>query len=136
MSQGYAITHQGRVWTPTGEQTGTIQDVDAHNAEVERRELEAWTRKPDQGVAYFVFPHEKGGGAWRRAFRPTITGSRVMTWRGAKLGAIIDAKVYTNNFGARVVTVRANIGGAIYHGRASWDGGNGIRLRKGKEGRS
>lgn len=55
----------------------------------------------------------------------------VTTWNGSVLGYITSARVYVHNFGARMVSLHVRgTNGAHYYGRASWDNGSLIRLRK------
>lgn len=70
---------------------------------------------------------------WRATYRPRLTGATVTTWRGTVLGTITAAHVYSHNFGGRFVSLRVKgTNGAEYYGRASWDWGNVIRLRRAK----
>lgn len=130
----YAYEFKGRgVYTPNGKTA--IADVDAHNAAIETRELELWTGKPDRFLAYYAFPAEdnKTAKVYRRSFMPLLTGAKVSTWRGIYIGRIIYANVYPHNFGGRMVSVIVSgNNGATYYGRASYDNGECIWLRKGK----
>jgi hypothetical protein len=102
-----------------------------HNANMERAELAQWSERPDLFTAYFTFPNDKTGGPYRRSFCPSIVDARVTTWPGTIIGRITDARVFAHNFGGRVVWLSVTgTNGAEYHGRASWDNGNVIALRK------
>lgn len=57
--------------------------------------------------------------------------ARGTNWPGSVLGKIITATVYRHNFGGRFITIRARMfNGVEYVGRASYDNGNCINLRK------
>lgn len=110
------------------------------NAATERAELATWETQPDRFVAYFEFPHEcaseRSPRLYRRTFSPLTTGARVTTWPGTTIGYVVSARVYGHNFGARMVSIRVRgTNGASYHGRASWDNGTIVTLRKSKGGR-
>ncbi len=139
---GYGFSkHAGKVFTPDGANTLTEDTVDQHNAELERRELASWAGKPDRALGYYKFEAEyqsrrdlvAAGGInhYRANFSPRIKGATVSTWLGTELGKITEARVYRHNFGARFVSLRVlGTNGAEYWGRASWDGGNAVILRK------
>lgn len=129
--QGYAITHEGRTFTPEGKADLAPATVEAHNRELEAHELANWEGKPDRALGYYSFPASPSGGQYRAEFRPLIAGATVSTWPGTVIGRITDARVYRHNFGQRFVAIRVlGTNGAEYWGRASWDGGNAIILRK------
>lgn len=68
---------------------------------------------------------------YRATFCPRITGAYVSLWPGDRIGAILQARVYRHNFGSRFVSLRVRgTNGAEYYGRASWDWGQCIVLRK------
>ena len=103
------------------------------NAAVGQQELERWATQPDEFTGYYRFPAEDNavGRTYRANFNPLITGATVTLWTGATIGRVISARVYRHNLGARFVALRIKgTNGADYHGRASWDGGNVINLRK------
>jgi hypothetical protein len=132
----YGFTHHGKVYTPNG--TTAIDPVtsDDRNKAIERAELTAWKGQPDRQCGYYAFPSETEQGGvrfYRRDFYPAIAGATVSTWLGTVIGTVIKAHVYPHNFGSRMValTVRGT-NGAIYHGRASWDNGTCISLRRTK----
>lgn len=118
--------------------------VSTQNEALTQQELENWSTQPDRMVGYYEFPAQtskQGLNLYRSTFRPLLhsnpgtIGTRdvaiVTTWTGAKIGEIISAQVYNHNFGCRMVSMRVRgTNGAIYSGRASWDGGNAINLHK------
>ena len=104
-----------------------------HNREVEARELAAWADKPDRALAYYRFPGNPSGGNYRSQFSLPLGGATVSTWLGTVTGKITEARVYRHNFGQRFVSQRVlGTNGAEYWGRASWDGGSYVWLRRGK----
>lgn len=151
----HLMTFDGKgTFSPDGKVNVSPEEAQQINAETNRIELEYWASKPDIFVpAYFAFPAEElllfgKPRPYRSDFRPCLYTfvnketpesdgyahrATVSTWTGAILGVIVSARVYRHNFGARMVamTVRGS-NGAMYYGRASWDHGNVIRLRKGK----
>lgn len=153
-SMDYGFAHAGTVYTPNQTLGITPEQNTARNAELERAELARWAGQPDRQWAYFSFPAEGlplfgKARPYRREFRPCLhtvvniapgeAGNGyaheaiVMTWPGTVIGTITSARVYPHNFGSRMmaITVRGT-NGAIYHGRASWDHGQCVNLRKGK----
>jgi|SRR6185295_7320262 len=137
----HLFEHNGTVYTPNGAVDVTPADVDAINAETNGAELAHWKTAPELfAPAYYVFPAETQGGLYRASFRPLLGGFNtdkraiVTTWQGSELGYISDARVYRGNFGGRIVALRVRgNNGANYYGRASWDNGSIIRLRRVKE---
>jgi hypothetical protein len=136
----YGFVHDGKVFTPNGTTNVSVTDSDTRNKAMEQGELAEWQTAPDRFLAYYRFPtdsHTKRYQAsWRAEpspFAPDSRGAIVTTWLGTKLGDITSARVYRHNFGSRMVaiTVKAT-NGATYHGRASWDHGECITLRKSK----
>lgn len=137
----YAISHEGQAYTPDGRAEIPADWVADHNAQLERAELEVWAGKPDRALGYYHFEAEyqsrrdlvAAGGInhYRASFQPRTQGAIVTTWLGTTIGKITEAHVYRHNFGARFVSLRVlGTNGAQYWGRASWDGGNAIILRK------
>lgn len=101
------------------------------NQLVESANLAEWSSCPDVMVAYYNFPCDFSLRLYRQALYPSLIGATVSTWLSSPIGDIIRARVYTNNIGARIVSMRVRgSNGAEYHGRASWDGGNVVRLRR------
>lgn len=132
MDKGYAFEHEGAVFTPDGKADLTPAGMADHNAQLEQAELRQWAERPDRAMAYFEFPGTPNDGRqYRHVFQPTTTGATVATWLGTVLGRITEARVYRHNFGQRFVSLRVlGSNGAEYWGRASWDGGNAVILRK------
>lgn len=84
------------------------------------RELAEWATAPNAFTAYYELTDNTS----------SLRG-RVSTWTGALLGVITSARIYGHNFGARMVSMRVRgNNGACYYGRASWDNGSVITLRK------
>jgi hypothetical protein len=110
----YGVAHDGTVYTPNGTTGLDSAGNDDRNAAIEAAELARWATAPAEQVAYYRFADD------------TVT-----TWRGVVIGRIVSANVYRHNFGGRFVSVRVmGTNGAEYHGRASWDNGTVIRLRR------
>ena len=152
----YALVHEGKVYTPNA--TPGIDPAAApnHNAQLEAVELAYWQTAPDRFLAYYTFPAERlplfgRPRVWRGSFWPCLYTyinttdpadpgldyqAKVTTWLGTELGTITEAEVYRHNFGGRFVSLRVRgTNGADYFGRASWDNGQCIVLRKVKGGR-
>lgn len=126
----YGFEHNGQVFTPNGSAVA-IEDNTARNAAIEQAELAHWRMRPREMSCYYRSVPEPIGRSYREAFR--FGGGSVTTWTGATLGTIINARVYRHNFGARMVSMRVRgTNGAMYHGRASWDNGDCIRLHRSK----
>lgn len=136
----YAFVHEGRVFTPNQTRV-KAEDAEAHNAAIEAAELAAWTGKPDRMLGYYSFPAEdaRTGKTWRARFEPLLGDrrgdpsqwGRITMWRGQLLGYIVKAEVYPHNFGGRMVSVTVQgTNGARYYGRASYDWGQCVRLRR------
>lgn len=134
----YGFVFEGQVFTP--DQTAGISAVnnDQRNRLIDRAALESWAAAPDRFIAYYHVPNVRRGTERYRGrtihnapISIDLAGARVTTWLGAELGVITRARLYWHNFGGRfiAITVRGN-NGACYHGRASWDWGSVIRLRK------
>jgi hypothetical protein len=112
----YAFDHDGKAYTPN--QT-KVTDTKAHNAAIERAELEVWDNGPEGFIAYY---DDK---------RRTIS-----TWLGTEIGEITDFRVYRHNFGGRMVSLRVDGSNSLkYYGRASFDSGNVVKLRAVKRSR-
>lgn len=129
----YGFEHNGRVFTPNGTVDISPAANDARNRAIEAAELAHWQTKPDRMLAYYRFiGHEqRPNKQYRENFYPSLTGASVSTWANVRLGTIISARVYRHNFGSRMVSIRVRgSNGAIYYGRASWDWGTCITLRK------
>lgn len=128
----YGFTHEGRVFTPNGTTGISPAENDARNRALTAAELEHWRTNPDRMRAYYKFPLGlRPAIRYRGECYPYLTDASVTTWTGEHLGTITAARVYQHNFGGRFVSVRVrSITGAEYHGRASWDWGNCILLRR------
>lgn len=108
------------------------------NDAIERAELERWKNTPADAIGYYSFPAEAVRTVgYRSAFYPRLDSAAVTTWIGTVIGQITDARVYTGRLpmaGAepvRIVAIKVKgTNGARYYGRASWDNGNVIRLRR------
>jgi len=95
-------------------------------------EMELWKDKPKRGLGYFVFPQaDSGHQPFKHAYYPPLTDAHVTNWMGVRMGTILSAHVYSCNNGARIVSMRVQgTNGATYCGRASWDNGTCIGLRR------
>lgn len=139
------VFEQG-AFTADGRINVSAEEAKALNADTDARELAHWQTKPDMFVpAYYHFPAEHVPTAAPRVYRArfaprlhsncgsigTAHVATVKTWNGSTLGTITRARVYSHNFGSRMValTVRGT-NGALYYGHASWDNGSVIKLRR------
>lgn len=114
-------TPEGRV-TP-GE---PVLSAEAHNKEVEARELAEWAKQPDCWHVYVHEPHGTG---------PDASVRIVTTWMGTTLGTITRAHTFRHNFGGRMTTIRfKGTNGATYAGRFGPDWSQLCRVRKVKGG--
>ena len=94
--------------------TSTQAEVDDRNKATEQRQLFAWSLGPREDVMYY---DEK---------KKIVT-----TWLGTMTGEIMRQQVSRHNFGGRMISMAVlGTNGAWYHGRASYDHGTCIRLRK------
>jgi hypothetical protein len=128
----YGFSHEGKVFTPNGTSVSP-EDNDTRNADIERQQLADWAEQPDCFVAYYAFlTKQQIGRTYRPTFYPLISEEAcVTTWLGTRLGDIVSARVYQHNFGSRMVAICVQgTNGAEYYGRASWDNGEVIKLRK------
>ncbi len=150
----FTFNGQG-TFSPDGKVTATADEAKTINAQTDTAELEYWATKPDTfSPAYYSFPAETNTilgmpRSYRRNFTPNLytfinrakpedpgtdKHAEVKTWNGSLLGRITSARVYGHNFGGRMVSITVRgTNGASYYGRASWDNGSIIRLRKVKE---
>ncbi len=139
-------------FSPDGKVDITPEQATIENQETDRAELAQWMTAPDRfAPAYYSFPAESETlfgrpRSYRATFAPalhtyinqetvsapgTAKHAIVSTWNGTVLGRIISAHVYRHNFGGRFVSLTVHgTNGATYTGRASWDNGQIIRLRK------
>ena len=128
----YGFEHHGTIYTPDRSDVPAAENA-SRNAAIERAELAHWATQPARMVGYYHFPGYVSPGDHRADFYPPLsgTGAIVTTWLGTVLGHVISAHVYTHNFGGRFVSLRIKAtNGTEYHGRASWDWGQCINLRK------
>lgn len=130
----YGFIHDGHVFTPNGTTVATADNA-TRNARLEAAELRAWNEQPETFVAYYHIPkpdaHLLPIREYRADFRPDISRACVTTWRGTTIGRVVKAHVYRHNFGGRMVALQVEgTNGARYHGRASWDNGTCVRLRR------
>jgi hypothetical protein len=140
----YGFVHDGKVYTPNQTAVDSTE-VDARNKAIEKGELTYWQGKPDRMLAYYSFPAEHyktiaqhEARTYRRSFEPALSivglePAIVKTWLGTKLGRVVRARVYSHNFGGRMLSITVQgTNGAMYYGRASWDNGTCINLRRAK----
>jgi hypothetical protein len=115
---------------------GTDADGKRHCFECcERRDREAIAaaKAGDRYTVYYNFPDQPSGGVYQRNFHVSTQRAHVTNWLGRTLGRIEHARVFGHNFGGRVVTMRVVMfDGSRWSGRASWDNGTCITLRKAK----
>ena len=128
----YGFVHEGRVFTPDQSTIDPAENL-ARNQAIEAAELAHWAGRPDRMIGYYHFGEGIDGRQLEipRTARYLGDDSHVTTWPGTRIGRIVSARVYRHNFGARFVSIRViGSNGAEYYGRASFDGGSVIRLRK------
>lgn len=108
----YGFVHDGRVLTPDQTPGFSPETTDARNRALEVEELACWQTAPERFVAYY-------------------TTKTVSTWLGTIIGTVLSYTIYTSNFGGRLIAFRMRgTNGAEYWGRASYDDGSIVRLRK------
>jgi hypothetical protein len=128
----YGFIHEGTTYTPNGTQVPAEENA-KRNAEIERAELERWQAGPDRFVGYYTFGEGITGRDLRLTHSPAYFAKDcvIRTWPGTVIARITSAKVYAHNFGGRFVAIRViGTNGAEYYGRASYDWGNVITLRR------
>lgn len=151
--RGHLITFAGHgTYSPDGKVDVTPADAATITTDTNAAELAHWHTKPEYfAPAYFEFPAEQNvilgvPRSYRANFTPNLCSyinqskpgdpgtalhAVVKTWHGSLLGRITSARVYRHNFGGRIVSLRlTGTNGATYYGRASWDNGSLIRLRR------
>lgn len=144
----YGFVHEGRVFMPNGTIGVEASENDARNRAIEAGELDAWQGQPESFVAYYAFPEgadvrvNRFAELRRQPYEINCwgtsreTAAKVTTWRGTKIGTIVRAKVYRHNLGGRFVSMHVKgTNGAEYYGRASYDNGTVVRLRRCKAGK-
>lgn len=117
----YAFEHKGVIYTP--HESGGVTDANAHNDALEAAELANWATAPEQFAGYIVATPEPKGVSVNERF--------LQTWRGITLGKVTRYRVYRNNLGARIASIRVRgDNGAEYYGRLGVDWNQLVRLRK------
>ena len=98
------------------------------NEQIEAQELQAWAEGPQTFVGYYTLLEVRG--TVGRLATPHHPGT-LTTWPGTVIGAIISANLYRHNLGGRFVSIKVlGTNGHTYCGRASYDNGNVVRLRR------
>ena len=111
----YAIAFQGKVFTPDGKSEMPSRLVPSHNADLERRELAAWSEAPDAWTVYVT------------------DGRDVTNWTGKVLGTIIERNTFRGNIARNMTAIRfRGTNGAVYYGRFGSDWSQLCRVRKAK----
>ena len=158
----YGFEHDGKVYTPNGTTGITPEENQARNDAISAAEIAEWGMRPRYQLGYFKFPADRGHSfektprfpyrcnichteqhlspelcdrsrQYRHDYYPALHGAIVTAWGGQTIGRIISAHIYTHNFGGRFVSLTVQgTNGARYHGRASWDNGECINLRRSK----
>lgn len=133
----YGFVHAGKVYTPNGTPAIAPEENETRNQVIQAAELARVATKPDAMLAYYSFPAEHAkqgqpGRPYRERFSPQLADAHVSLWLGVRIGRITAARVYRHNFGGRMVSLTVDVDGTRYHGRASYDWGQCVRLRKGK----
>lgn len=131
----YGFAHDGKVYTPNGTQGIGTAENETRNKALETRELERIATAPERITAYYDFPEDRemrGGTQYASTFRPSLRDAHVTTWMGTRIGTITSARVYLHNWNSRMVSMNVTINGIGYYGRASWDHGTCINLRRAK----
>ena len=84
-------------------------------------------------IGYFDFPGDSVGGLWRTEYYPSLAGARLTNGRDTTLGVVTQAHIYSTGFHRRMVVLRMRAtDGTEYYGRASWDNGTCVVLRRAK----
>ena len=111
----YLIEFEGKQFSPNGMLDEPV-NIEDHNKELERQELEYWATKPDRWHCY-VHPS-----------KPEVT-----SFTGAILGRIVKRTTYRSNIARHItaITVQGD-NGATYYGRFGSDWSQLCRLRKAK----
>lgn len=129
----YGFVHDGKVYTPNQTTSIATQANADRNKAIEQQELARWRTCPDRQLAYYKLPDDVTP-TWageRTITARSLTDASVTTWLGTPLGRIVQLRFYRHNFGGRFVSIRIiGTNGAEYHGRASYDWGGCVWLRK------
>lgn len=110
-----------------------MNNIHETNMSLSQSALEDWAKYPPIFCAYYNIPSEspRPGRLYRREFAVNCEHATVTLWTGEPIGRILRARVYTSSIGGRIVTmIVQGTNGYRYHGRASWDNGNAILLRR------
>lgn len=116
----YAIEHEGKAYTPDGRiDTPNVQD---HNKETERKEIEWLKTHPDKVFLYYQREKEN---------QPD---DLLITWLGTQVGEVISTgqRHYVGFGGAYRRSIEALIYGVRYVGWYFESSGDYCRLRKAK----
>lgn len=129
----YGFAHNATVFTPNGTTGVPVGSNDARNAAISADALKGWADCPERFTGYYSFGEGISGRDLEYAHGPSYFGKdcKVTLWTGETIGRITWALVYRHNFGGRFVAIRmTGTNGAEYVGRASFDNGNVINLRR------
>lgn len=106
----YIFEHEGKQYTPDG--LVNVANTEAHNRDLEQKELAAWAAKPDRWQGY-------------------VAKDKVTTFLGTVIGTIYRSRKYTNGFGHKIQAIRFHgTNGESYYGRYGCDRSELIRVRK------
>jgi hypothetical protein len=124
---GYAISHEGKAYTPNG-RDDSIKDVDAHNRELEQAEIAWLATKPERVTLYVGKTLGDGMGCDRHG--PTSRRA-LTTFLGTKVGTCaLSSSWRVNSYvGSRMYQIYARINGVDYTGRGFGEGMS-VNLRK------
>jgi hypothetical protein len=110
----YGFEHDGTIYTPNGTPGVPATTNTDRNMAIEQAELAAWALRPERQLAYY--DDRKG---------------IVTTWPGTIIGTIVSSNVYRHNMGGRFISLRVKgTNGAEYAGRASYDWGTCVGLKR------
>lgn len=131
----YAISHEGKAFTPNGR--AEIADVDAHNRELEQAEI-AWLKTgPERVMLYVKMPTPS---EYERANKITpLSGAVITTWLGTvvsdKPSCVGSYSYFPGFYGTRSKRrpVDCRIFGVRYTGWYFESSGSYCRLRKAKK---
>lgn len=134
----YAFEHDGKTYTPNG--TIEVGNVEAHNRELEAREIE-WLKTGPDKVFLYVHPagsrqvsYSRGGGSGERS--QSHGPYSVRTWLGTVLDshAVVGAEVWSNlDRWTHKRAISCRIFGVLYHGWYMESSGDYCRLKKAKK---
>jgi hypothetical protein len=123
----YAVSHQGNAFTPEGK--ANITDVSAHNAEVERKEIEWLKTGPDKVFLYVRTPEPSESFASYEQWRGQCA---IQTWLGTVVSTAcsIGPRRRMGFWGSYRRHVNASICGHHYHGWYFESSGSYCRLKR------